>query len=204
MELAGVTVVRKSTVDRALVEREAPDVVILATGARPRWPQLEGLSEGHVVDAWQVLQGQANVGQSVVVADWRCDWIGIGLAEKLAADGCRVRLAVAGIVPGQSIPQYVRDESAARLNRLGVEVIPYARLFGIDGETAYFQHITSGEPLLFEGVDTLVLAQGHEAVEELADALRGLPVELHQIGDCLSPRTAEEAVLDGLRVASAL
>jgi len=204
MELAGVTVVRRSMVDRALVERAAPDVVILATGARPRWPALEGLAEGHVVDAWQVLQGQANVGQSVVVADWRCDWIGIGLAEKLAADGCRVRLAVAGIAAGQSIPQYVRDESATRLHRLGVEVIPYARLFGIDGQTAYFQHITSGEPLLFEGVDTLVLAQGHEAVEGLADELSGLSVELHQIGDCLSPRTAEEAVLDGLRVASAL
>jgi len=37
----------------------------------------------HVVDAWQVLKGEANVGHSVVVADWRCDWIGLGLAEKL-------------------------------------------------------------------------------------------------------------------------
>ena len=29
-------------------------------------------------------------------------------------------------------------------------------------------------------------------------------VEVHGVGDCLSPRTAEEAVLDGLKVGSAL
>jgi len=202
MELAGVEVRRNSPVDRALIEREAPDVVILATGARPRWPVVEGQEEGHVVDAWQVLKGEANVGSSVVVADWRADWVGLGLAEKLARDGCRVRLAVAGLMAGQSIPQYVRDHWAGTLHKLGVEVVPYARLYGVDKETAYFQHIASGEPLILEGVDTLVLAQGHDAVAELADELAGLDLELHLVGDCLSPRSAEEAVLEGLRVAT--
>ena len=57
---------------------------------------------------------------------------------------------------------------------------------------------------MLEGADTLVLALGHEPVSELADALgeegmdwRG---ELHLIGDCLAPRTAEEAVFEGLKV----
>ena len=35
MELAGVTVRRNTKVDRALIEAEAPDAVIVATGARP-------------------------------------------------------------------------------------------------------------------------------------------------------------------------
>lgn len=202
MELAGVTVQRNRRVDRALVEAEAPDAVIIATGARPYRPPIEG--EGHVVDAWQVLKGEANVGSSVVIADWRCDWVGLGLAEKLARDGCRVRLAVAGLHAGQSIPFYVRDHWNGTLHKLGVEVIPYARIYGLDGDTAYFQHIASGEPLIFEGVDTLVLAQGHQPVAELETELAGLPVPLHLVGDCLAPRSAEEAVLEGLRVATAL
>jgi len=201
---AGVKVVKNTRVDRALVEREHPEALILATGGKPRWPTVEGAESGHLVDSWQVLRGEANVGSSVVVADWRCDWVGMGIAEKLARDGCSVRLAVAGLVPGQVIPQYVRDNWAGTLHKLGVEVIPYARLYGVDGGTAYFQHIASGEPLIFEGVDTIVLSQGQESVDSLSDELAGLGIETHLVGDCLAPRSAEEAVLEGLRAATAI
>ncbi len=204
MELAGVELRLKTAVDRALVEAEDPDAVVVATGGKPRWPEFEGREAAHVVDAWQVLRNAANVGQSVVVADWRCDWVGIGIAEKLAEEGCHVRLAVNGYMPGQVIQQYVRDTSAGRLHKLGVEVIPYARLFGADEDTVYLQHTTSGEPIICEGVETLVLCQGHDAEGGLEEELAGLGLELHLAGDCLAPRTAEEAVLEGLKVGSAL
>jgi pyruvate/2-oxoglutarate dehydrogenase complex dihydrolipoamide dehydrogenase (E3) component len=154
-----------------------------------------------VVEAWQVLQGEANTGNSVVVADWRCDWIGVGLAEKLARDGCHVRLAVGGTHAGQNLQMYIRDIWAGKLHRLGVEVIPYARLYGADGDTAYFHHMAGGGPIICEGMDTLVLAQGHQPVVALEDSLRGRGLEIHLVGDCLSPRTAEEAVYEGMMVA---
>ena len=204
MALAGVEVVRNTTVDAALVARDAPDAVIVATGARARRPRIEGADEAHIVDAWQVLRDEANVGASVVVADWRCDWVGLGLAEKLARDGCRVRLCVNGYMPGQTIQQYVRDSWVGTLHRLGVEIIPYVRLYGADADSVFLQHITSGEAVICDGVDTLVLAQGHERVAGLERELAEWPGEVHLIGDCLSPRTAEEAVLEGLKVASAL
>jgi len=202
MELAGVRVVKNARVDRAMVEREKPDAVIVATGARPRRPSFEGEEEMHVVDAWQVLNGEANIGSSVVIADLRCDWVGMGLAEKLARDGCRVRLAVNGYMPGQRIQQYTRDHWSATLHRLGIEVIPQARLFGADADTVYLQHTGSGEAIVCEGVNTLVLAQGHEPVTALEDELEDYPGEIHVIGDCLAPRTAEEAVFEGLKVAA--
>ncbi|MGH6719787.1 MAG: FAD-dependent oxidoreductase, partial [Alphaproteobacteria bacterium] len=201
---AGVRVVRNTEVTPALIQRETPDAVIVATGGRPRRPPVEGEADAHVVDAWQVLKGEANVGKSVVVADWRCDWIGLGIAEKLARDGCRVRLAVNGYMPGEMIHRYVRDQWVGTLHKLGVEVIPYARLYGVDAQTVYLQHATSGEAILCEDVDTLVLAQGHDREATLGDALEDYAGELHVIGDCLAARTAEEAVLEGLKAGTAV
>ena len=102
------------------------------------------------------------------------------------------------------MPWYVRDSWNGILHKLGVEVIPYARLYGADSDTVYFQHATSGEPIICKDADTLVLAQGHERVADLADELASYDGEVRLIGDCLSPRTAEEAVLEGLVAATAL
>lgn len=203
MELAGVRVLRNTRVDRALVEQERPDLVIIATGAKPYWPHFEQGGELQVVDAWQVLRGEAKIGRSVLVADWRCDWIGPGIAERLVRDGHQVQLAVNGTHCGESLPLYVRDHLAGELHRLGVPITPYARLYGCDDSTVYLQHTASGEPMLFEDIDTLVLCQGHEPVDTLAAELHGL-VEYKRIGDCLAPRTAEEAIFEGLKAAWAI
>ena len=204
LELAAVEVVLNSVVTAELVERHDPDVVVLATGARPRLPEIEGVEDAHVVDAWQVIRDQANVGRRVVVADWRADWIGMGVAEKLARAGCAVTLAVNGYMAGQSLQVYMWDPWIGVLHGLGVEIMPYARLFGVDSETVYLQHTASGEPMMVDGVDTLVTALAHESVSDLGEALASWPGELHLIGDCLAPRSCEEAVLESLQVGVAI
>ncbi|MGY4816835.1 oxidoreductase [Pseudomonas chlororaphis subsp. piscium] len=200
MQLAGVRVVRNTRVDRALVERERPDVVIIATGAEPYWPAFERGGELQVVDAWQVLRDEVTLGRSVVVVDWRCDWIGPGIAERLTRSGHQVQLAVNGTHCGENLPLYVRDQLAGELHKLGIAITPYARLYGCDDNTVYLQHTASGEPMLMENVDSLVLCQGHQPRDSLASELQGL-VEFQRIGDCLAPRTVEEAIYEGLKVA---
>ena len=187
-----------------LVNEECPDAVIVATGAVPFSSYIEGAEDAHVVTAWQVLEGKVNIGARAVVADWRCDWVGLGLAERLARDGCHVRLAVNGMVGGQTIPQYARDAWLGNLHKLGVEIIPHVRLFGVDSKDAYFQHTLSGEPVVMETVDTLVTALGNAPNTGLELALKEIAVPHHVIGDSLSPRTAEEAILEGLKVGAAL
>ncbi|MDD2135789.1 FAD-dependent oxidoreductase [Pseudomonas kurunegalensis] len=203
MALAGVEVVRNTRVDRALVERERPDLVIAATGATPYWPAFERTGDLQVVDAWQVLRNEVKPGRSVLVIDWRCDWIGPGIAERLVREGHHVQLAVNGTHCGESLPLYVRDQLAGELHRLGIPITPYARLYGSDDNTVYLQHTASGEPMIFEGIDTLVLCLGHQPEDRLASELAGL-VEVRRVGDCLAPRTAEEAIHDGLTVAWSL
>ena len=147
---------------------------------------------------------KSNPVPSVVIADWRCDWVGMGLAEKLARDGLQVRLCVDGEMAGQNLQKYLRWHWAGELHKLGIEIIPYARLYGADGDTVYFQHTTSGEAIICENVDTLVIAQGHQPVVALEQELAGSDIEVHMVGDCLSPRSAEEAVYEGFMVARSI
>lgn len=206
LEQAGVRVVTKQSVSLETVLEQEPDVVVLATGATPRVVEIEQSEDAHVVGAWDVVSGKLRTGNSVVVADWRCDWIGLGLAEMLARDGCRVRLCVNGMMPGQTIQQYVRDPWLGAMHKLGVEVIPLVRLMGVDSDTVYFNHILSGEPLLCEGVDTLVTSLGHQSVNALEMELEASDYSggLMALGDCVCPRTAEEAVLEGMQVGTAV
>ena len=189
-ERAGVTIVTGVEVDVALVREQAPDVVVLATGARPRAAALELTDDAVVHDAWDVIGGATIPSGRIVVADWRSDWIGLG--------------AVNGYHAGEMLQQYVRDAMIERATRRGVQVIALVRPYGADDDTVYLQHVLTGEAVLVEGVAALVLAQGHTPVDPLSEVLAQLPLEVHQIGDCLAPRTVEEAVLEGLQVGSAI
>lgn len=200
----GVKVVTGQHVDADLVRRQQPDAVVVATGATPRVPELELMDDPVVLTAWDVINGADIPSGRLVVADWRCDWIGLGIAQQLAQAGHKVTLAVDGYMAGQRIQQYVRDEMTKQALQAGVEIVPLVRLYGADADSVYLQHVLTGEPVVVDDVAALVLSQGHESVTELVDALVDYPGEVHAIGDCLSPRTVEEAVLDGLRAASAI
>ncbi len=186
-------------VTRQALEDWDADTVIVATGARPLAANIANDGCATVVDAWQVIRGEMPVGSRVVIADWRCDWTGMGLAEKLVRSGCRVTLAVNGTMPGQTIQMYVRDRWAGELNRLGVEIIPYVRLVGADSSGVWLQHVTSNEIILIDAVDTVVAALGHMPDTTLAEDLEEWPGTVVVIGDCLAPRTCEEAVLEGMK-----
>lgn len=204
MELAGVQVRLKTKVTRELIEREAPDAVVLATGATTRLPLPERIEGIDYVTANSVIDGSAKVGQRVLIADLTCDWVGIGTALQLAGNGHDVTLAVVGVQPGEAIPSYVRDKAAAQLFEANVKIINYARLYGADAGTVYLEHVSAMKPIIVNDIDTLVICHGGEADRRLEREIEGLPVQQLIAGDCMTPRTAEEAVLDGLKAAIAL
>ena len=194
---AGVKIVTGTALTPALVHERAPDALVVATGAQDRPPG--GELDGDVVTAWQVALGRAEVGQRVVIADRRLDWSALGAAEKLARAGCRVRLAAIGDVPGQNVPLGVRSHALGELDSLGVEVLPHLALLGFGGGVARFRHTLSARAVELADVDALVLAEGPVPDTSLEDALGDYPGIVRYAGDCLSPRSAEEAVLEGLR-----
>ncbi len=198
MSTAGVSVETGRNMDAQTLVSEGPDVVVTATGAGPYTPNLEIDEGAHVLTAWDVLNG-TNTGKRVVISDWKADWIGLGIAEKLAATGAEVTLAVNAAMAGESLQIYTRNHYVGRLNRMGVDIRTHLRLFGADEDAVYMQDVLTGEPQVIDGYDTLVTALGHVSDDSLARSLADAPFDVKLIGDALAPRTAEEAVFEGLQ-----
>ena len=199
LALSSVEVRLRSEVTRSDVAMMAPDAVILASGSIPDRPRFDNDGSIDVVQAVDVLAGNAKAGNRAIVYDWRSDWLGIGIAEHLALEGVNVSLLVNGPCPGEQLQSYLRDEGAARLFRLGVDVRPYMRLYGTLSGTVYCVHTAAQEAVEFDGVDTIVLAYANQVNDGLAEAIGDLVEDVTVIGDALNPRTAEEAVYEGLQ-----
>jgi pyruvate/2-oxoglutarate dehydrogenase complex dihydrolipoamide dehydrogenase (E3) component len=170
-------------------ERPDADAMILATGARPYVPG-DSLSD-RVVTAWSVLRGARPEGKRVVVADWGGDASGLDAAELLAASGYEVALALGSAAFGETLHQYQRNLYAARLYRTGVEIWQHLELASWDGGRATFTNIFAPELEAALTADALVLALGRVPVRELE--VQGAL----EAGDRLSPRSLEEAILEG-------
>jgi pyruvate/2-oxoglutarate dehydrogenase complex dihydrolipoamide dehydrogenase (E3) component len=70
------------------IEREGPDTVILATGATPAVPDIEGIDSKHVATIAQVMGGEVKVQGKVVIAGGGC--AGIDCANFLSSQGIDV------------------------------------------------------------------------------------------------------------------
>ena len=151
-----------------------------------------------MLDAWAAIRGDGDIGQRVAIADWACDWSGLGLAQKLALDGHHVRLYCGASVAGESLQGIVRDHWIGEVHRLGIEVITFARLYGASGDTVFFQHMINDEPILCEDVDTLVSCYAPRSAEVPQWLVEQFP-QMQIVGDALTPRTVEEAILEGFQ-----
>tara|TARA_B100000686_G_scaffold42207_1_gene44081 strand:+ start:1117 stop:3081 length:1965 start_codon:yes stop_codon:yes gene_type:complete len=182
-----------------------PDVVIVSTGAVPRLPDVE-VTGTPFFSAWSVIAGEKPVGQNVVIADWSSDWSAMGVAHMLALSGYKVRIFSGASTCGESIPAIVRDQWFGELQSLNVELTCYARFFGAEDQTAFFQHTINGEAITCEDVDAIISCyppRSNDDCEWVSDLNTPdtPPFQIKKIGDALAPRTVEEAVLEGLKAA---
>ena len=188
--------------DVAAVEALSPDLAIVATGARPYDPglPLEGVE---VLQGWDVLRGEHPSGR-VVIADWGGDATALDCAEVLTAAGREVVLAVGSIIPGETLHQYTRNIYIERLCRLGIDIRHYLDVVSASGGEVLLRNVLAPELEATVQADAVVLSMGRVPEDSLVSALmeRGLRVE--EAGDCRTPRSIEEAILEGTLAAGAL
>ena len=163
--------------------------VILATGSRAA-----GRFDG-AFDALDGLTAELPAG-AVVVHDPVGGPVGVAVAERLAAAGREVTIVAPDPVIGTQLSRTGDLADAnARLQRAGVRREPRARLRTAGGGAALLEDVWTGTEQSI-GCEVLVDC-GHRLPDERLAA--GRPAA--RAGDCVAPRTVQEAVLEGRRAA---
>lgn len=199
-----VNVLLDTDATESLIASLSPDEVIMATGAVPYHPIVQGVDLPHVMTVWDILQREKKPGKKVVVADWKGDMPGVGIAMYLKDQGCDVELITTAYQVGYSLQMYVKDTINTQLHLKGIPYTTQYRLAKIEEGRVSFESIYTGQLIHREPVDTVVLATGHIQQLELYETLKGKVPRVHRIGDCLLPRTVEEAILEGFELAASL
>ena len=204
----GVKISYGERVDAEAVRRAHPDAVVVATGAAPvapHWaPAANGDGATPVVDVSAVLTGAASPSGRVVLVDELGFHQATSVAELLADRGCEVEVVTPGMVVGQDLGVTLDMEgwnmrAATKRIAQNTDLVP----MGLEGNKLSLLHHPSGRMEQRE-VDWVVTAAPLQASDELYFALKQEGVDVRRAGDCVAPRRAHAAVVEGSRVGAAL
>lgn len=194
LEKVGVDVRMNETVTLDTVSQLNPNAVVLAAGAVPAKPPMPGIEGENIVEVTDFyIHGKPVEGNSVVVAGGGLS--GCDAALDLANAGKQV--TIVELLPELAIGMNVvsRISLLGRLAQAGVVMKTGHTIkeFREDGLTALD---TQGNEHFFPA-DSIVLAMGTKSDKTLSDQLQGSVEELYEIGDCVSPGRAGDAIQTG-------
>ena len=201
-----VKVVYGHAIDADEVARLRPDVVVVATGATPARPYWAQADDPTVVDVLDVLRGRVSTqaGTRVVVVDELGFHQATSTAEVLADRGCSVEILTPGMVVGQDLGITLDMENfCMRAGQKGITLTPDSVVMGWNGTRLSVLHHVSGR-MLDLAADLVVLAVPPAPLDALYHQLSDAGVDVRRVGDCVAPRRAHSAVIDGDRIGAAL
>ncbi len=200
----GVTIEYGVGVWPGLVTERRPDHVIVATGAEAGRPWWAPADAEHIVDVRAVLDGSAEPFGDVVVIDEIGFHHATSVAELLADRGCQVEVITNGMVVGQDLGITLDMEHWwMRAGAKGIVQTTDLVPMGTDGRTLTLLHHPTGVNVT-RVPDWVVLAVPASPVEWLYHDLRAAGVSVERVGDCVAPRRAHAAVVDGERAGAAV
>jgi 2,4-dienoyl-CoA reductase (NADPH2) len=226
MERYGVKVKLNTPATPELIQSEKPDLIAVASGAKPITLAVPGMGKSHVVGAWEVLEDKApRIGNRVVIVGGNatgCEvahFIGImGIPDAetftflmyhLAEDPeTALRLLhkplrqitiieMAGKV-ANNVSRSSRWSLMKSLKFLGVEIKLGTRLLEIGDDGV---KVLVGDREETIPADTVVMATGVQSVKDLLNPLKDLGLEIISLGDAGKPGNIGDAIKEGFEAA---
>lgn len=201
------------------LDRFEADALVLATGApwaddgsrfgrpdRDAIPGIERIARVGLDEAIErtAVDGRA-LGRRVVIVDESGAYAPLGLAERLAAHGARVELVTpAPAVGAVATTELELEPWLARVAGRGIELRTLTDIERVDVGRVWLRDALAAAPTVLEDVDTLVLALRRVPADALLDAAEERGLELHAVGDVVSPRPTDAVIHDAEALARRL
>ena len=186
--------------------------VIVATGSRATKPSFAATKAAAVLTAAEVLAGADLPAGPIAIWDPIGGPVAVSVAETLAAAGRQVTLVTPDNIVGNELSRSGDLAPAnARLHQAGVTLERRSILRAVKKGSIEVEDRFTGERRTMKA--TLVVDAGHRAPDESVfgwvrsrdgRARNAVSSTTARVGDCVSPRTVLEAMLEGRRAALAI
>lgn len=196
MDYLGVDIRFNTEVDVTLIEKENPDIIIMATGSDPLCLKIPGLE--NYVTGDQAIENTDKLGKHVAIIGGGL--IGCETAELLAEAGKDVTVF-------EMLPDVAKELTVSRrifmMKRLTEKVNIYrnATVKNVNLPTVVIEQ--DGIEKVVEGFDSVVMAAGRTANVDLIRDAKNLPAKtrIFTVGDAVKPALAIDAIHNATAVA---
>jgi 2,4-dienoyl-CoA reductase (NADPH2) len=229
MKKAGVVIRLDTPLTPDIVEKEKPDVVIVASGAKPMEIDVPGIKKSHVIGAWDVLLGEIpDIGDDIVIIGGSAT--GCETAHFLAALGTPDPETVSFLLyHSAEDPTFLTDlvhnsgknitvidmverlaDNVSRTARwslmkslrlFGIDLRPKAKLIEITDDAVIVESDRGKEKI---PADTVILAVGAKSEDGLLGMIEKTGAHVLVIGDAKEPRKITDAIREGFETAISL
>ena len=180
-----------------LLKKEGPDVAIIATGARPFFPAIEGIQESQAISVEEALSDPSPLGKKILIVGG--GGIGAEVADYLSENEKEVTLVEMREGIALDLVGHLQHFLNKRLREKGVQILTSTKAIRFEKEGLWVEGPQGMKRL--EGFDSIVIALGSIPNDELVKFLKGKVPEVYVVGDASKPREVMEAVLEGEEVA---
>lgn len=198
-QMKTVTIKTSIEANEKTIQKENPDVLVVATGAASSVP--ENIQNRKAVTSWDILGGTVEVGKKVVVYDPLSFNEGVGIVEYIFETFPGVKIHY--LTPHSDIAMNAKNENKdillRRLLRQNLTITPYMALTAADDERLEFTKAFTDKRTIIKDkdFDTLVYAGHWKSSDQLFWAFNENGIkEVYRLGDAKAPSCVEVAIND--------
>jgi 2,4-dienoyl-CoA reductase-like NADH-dependent reductase (Old Yellow Enzyme family)/thioredoxin reductase len=177
----------------ATVSSFQPDTVVLATGAVPYFPSIEGIDDTRVTAVENSLGQSFGGHENVVVIGGGAS--GCEAALHISQQGCQVTVIERLDQLCHDLESSTKSVLLKKMKASGVDILTGCQVTRIADQGVVLQDPNSVVRSL--AADHIVIAAGNTSNTGGFEAITSLGLECYSIGDCAKPRSIKEAIHEG-------
>lgn len=197
VEQAEISVCTGVAATLEIVTSYQPDAVIVAAGAEPLIPPVEGIAQAITAD--DVLKNNREVTGTVVIVGGGL--VGCETAHVLSEKGCQVHIIEMQDDILKDASYVTRHSQLAVLKTTGAKIHVNTKLTSVLPDGVLTEHDGQEEKI---HADYTILAVGYRNQSSLYEELVDLVEEVYQIGDFRQVRKISDAVYEGYHIAKSI